>query len=380
MNSTERMLKLAGIEKSVIMEQEKQPITVTLGNMRLCDQINARVLAAEYGGQVTVCENGSRYDVTVEFKVTEDYEDTAENFMEAHILLSEKKMTKEQVKKREEIVKAMKEDSEKLKEEHGDDWKKVMYATATKQAMGESVEEAPECEEECVLEEGMSIPLGTILEKTRKDFMEFGKKYGKPVVSTVDGKMHAAIELDKSAGVSPPEQSKKAQEIKTAWSELKKSLDEKTPEHKQANSPVKEAASDDNNNFIQSDDEAPTNLNARMGINIEREHKIAVPKDIIAAIDKRISELKKSIEEYDTKGYNDDSMKHKAVTCLEQIKENLAAGDKEALKQAMIYNSTLMSPIKDLFPAQLEAFLAKGYFQEEPLNKFQHKEVKLDTE
>jgi hypothetical protein len=49
-------------------------------------------------------------------------------------------MTPDQEKKREEIVMAMKKDKEKLQARYGESWKAVMYATATKQAMSESVD------------------------------------------------------------------------------------------------------------------------------------------------------------------------------------------------------------------------------------------------
>ena len=49
-------------------------------------------------------------------------------------------MTPAQEKKREEIVMAMKKDKEKLQSRYGESWKAVMYATATKQAMRESVD------------------------------------------------------------------------------------------------------------------------------------------------------------------------------------------------------------------------------------------------
>ena len=53
----------------------------------------------------------------------------------------EREMTDAEMKKREEIVKGMKKDSEDMKKRYGAKWKDVMYATATKQAM-ESVDKA----------------------------------------------------------------------------------------------------------------------------------------------------------------------------------------------------------------------------------------------
>jgi len=51
----------------------------------------------------------------------------------------EEKMTDDEMKKREEIVKGMKDKEAELKKRYGDRWKSVMYATATKKAMEEAV-------------------------------------------------------------------------------------------------------------------------------------------------------------------------------------------------------------------------------------------------
>jgi predicted RNA-binding Zn-ribbon protein involved in translation (DUF1610 family) len=55
--------------------------------------------------------------------------------------MSEEEMTAAQEKKREEIVKSMKKKMGEFKDRYGDDAEKVMYATATKQAMKEEVQE-----------------------------------------------------------------------------------------------------------------------------------------------------------------------------------------------------------------------------------------------
>jgi hypothetical protein len=58
----------------------------------------------------------------------------------------QKKMTEEltdvQKKKRQEIVLAMKKGKKDLKDRYGDDWESVMYATATKKAKNESLDES----------------------------------------------------------------------------------------------------------------------------------------------------------------------------------------------------------------------------------------------
>jgi hypothetical protein len=64
----------------------------------------------------------------------------SEEGKDAAVYEENEKMTPAQEKKREEIVMAMKKDKEKLQSRYGESWKAVMYATATKQAMSESVD------------------------------------------------------------------------------------------------------------------------------------------------------------------------------------------------------------------------------------------------
>ncbi len=94
------------------------------------------------------------------------------------------------------------------------------------------------------------------------------------------------------------------------------------------------------------------------GIKKEEGDKIRVPANVKKDTKQRISELKSAIERYDDKGYNDKSIKQQAVDCLEQILENLHAGNVEGIKQAQIYFGTLMSPLTDFFPPTLINFLA----------------------
>lgn len=54
--------------------------------------------------------------------------------------LTEAEMTDEQKAKREEIVMAMKKNKKELQKRYGDRWGSVMYAVATKKAMGESLD------------------------------------------------------------------------------------------------------------------------------------------------------------------------------------------------------------------------------------------------
>lgn len=67
-----------------------------------------------------------------ELRAEDDDEDDDEDL--------EEEMSASQTKKREEIVKSMKDKKAEFQDKYGDKWKSVMYATATKQAMKESVE------------------------------------------------------------------------------------------------------------------------------------------------------------------------------------------------------------------------------------------------
>lgn len=175
--------------------------------------------------------------------------------------INEDAMTQEQKDKREEIVKAMKADADKLKAKYGDEWESVMYATATKQAMKES---------ETVAESG-------------------------------------------------------------------------------------------NNNFFQPVEDDKNELNVRMGVDLEKSRRVAVPKEVMKSIDTRIAEIEKAIEEYDDKGYNDKSIKLNAIEVLEKFKEHFRAGTVESHKEAQIYMGTLMGPILDLLPASVVRFVAASH-------------------
>ena len=59
---------------------------------------------------------------------------------ETNEFLIERKMTSGEIDKREKIVLSLKKKEDEFKKKYGDDWKSVMYATATKQAMGEEEE------------------------------------------------------------------------------------------------------------------------------------------------------------------------------------------------------------------------------------------------
>ena len=96
----------------------------------------------------------------------------------------------------------------------------------------------------------------------------------------------------------------------------------------------------------------------KMGVDVEEATKVKIPADVMKHVNKRLKELKAAIEDFDNKGYNDKSVKSRAVECLEKIKAHLEAGTQEQFKQAQVYYGTLMSPIFDMFPTQLINFLA----------------------
>lgn len=111
----------------------------------------------------------------------------------------------------------------------------------------------------------------------------------------------------------------------------------------------------------------------------EEKEKVKVDSEVIKHINQRISELKSAIELYDDKGYNDKSIKQTALDALEKIKSHLEAGTKKDVQDAKIFFTTLMSPITDMLPPKLGAFIAKmdnGMQVLQPSNALKMKEVK----
>jgi len=68
----------------------------------------------------------------------------AKKAVSENLELFERAMSDSEKKKKEDIVMAMKKDTAGMKDRYGDRWKDVMYATATKKAMGEEVEQIDE--------------------------------------------------------------------------------------------------------------------------------------------------------------------------------------------------------------------------------------------
>lgn len=200
--------------------------------------------------------------------------------------------------------------------------------------------------------------------------------HGKGFYVMVDGKEHCWCETKAEAdekALKLKEDGKNATVVPDK-KEVKESAEEEITNEEEANTTdateeegaeeseekdeeVKEAVVD---NFVQDDTDKDNTVANRTGTEAMKNKKITVPAKVKSAVSSRISELKKAIEEYDEKGYNDQSQKQKAIECLEQIMDHLASGDVEGLKHAQIYFGTLMSPITDLIPSQLVLFLANA--------------------
>lgn len=113
-----------------------------------------------------------------------------------------------------------------------------------------------------------------------------------------------------------------------------------------------------NTNFFQGVDDKDNTMQDRTGQHKDSTPTRKTPADVIKSVTQRKRELQKSIEQYDTKGFNQDSQKEKAIECLDKIIDNLASNSQDGFKQAQIYFATLMTPITDLFPSKLVLFLA----------------------
>jgi hypothetical protein len=93
-------------------------------------------------------------------------------------IIKEEKMTDTEMKKREDIVKAMKEKTSNFKAKYGDKAKEVMYATATKMAMKEGVELTGNDLDEMNLSELSKKTLGSYVKKASRDRFAQGVEAG----------------------------------------------------------------------------------------------------------------------------------------------------------------------------------------------------------
>jgi len=123
--------------------------------------------------------------------------------------MDEEKMTDDEMKKREEIVKGMKDKEADLKKRYGDRWKAVMYATATKKAMEEGVaikvtKTAPKIvKEDAVLDEAfkvgaMKLKDGSSVKLAKEDVQALDNLY-KNLNSSNRKKMQEKLEANKKS-------------------------------------------------------------------------------------------------------------------------------------------------------------------------------------
>lgn len=96
--------------------------------------------------------------------------------------MNEKEMTDAQMKKREKIVMSMKDNQAGFKKKYGKNWKNVMYATATKQAMKEDsadyYEEEYEIEEVGQIDELSKKTLSSYIDKAKDRYVKHASSTG----------------------------------------------------------------------------------------------------------------------------------------------------------------------------------------------------------
>ena len=84
--------------------------------------------------------------------------------------LLERKMTDAEMKKREEIVLSLKKKKKEFQDRYGDEWKDVMYATATKMAMGEAFYDLNIQQINSYLKGLASLPKKQVIDHLKKHF------------------------------------------------------------------------------------------------------------------------------------------------------------------------------------------------------------------
>ena len=158
------------------------------GKYKVTDGKTGKVLATfNSGGKAQkyvddIFQKGDYESLTVE--LDEEVEKKFTKFIEE---LDERKMTDGEKEEREEIVKKLKPKLQSFKDRYGDDAKKVMYATATKQAM-----------EEVEIEEKKSATGYELYHKTFSDAMQHAYAHAKSKGFVVDPK-----EIDDKVATGP---------------------------------------------------------------------------------------------------------------------------------------------------------------------------------
>lgn len=397
-----RLKYLSGINKKAATKPNST-VTERFGGIKMFQEASFRILAKHFGATDVALKESSAHSVgTVQFNEgtleasqqklnefksvwslylkTSNLEEAKAMAFKSEEEFLEEKMTAAQKAKREEIVLAMKKDADAMKEKYGDDWEKVMYATATKQALKEDKDEdekSGDLKDACW--DGYKA-VGTKKKngKTVPNCVPVNEDHGKGFYVMVDGEEHCWCETKDEADEKAEKLEKDGKKVKVvADKDIKEGKEheegadnekasaeksKKGSEEKvevESEKEVKEAVSVVDN-FVQDDTDKDNELAKRTGVDAMMNSKIKIPAKVKEAVKSRIAELEKSIEFYDEKGYNDQSQKQKAIECLQQIMADLEPENVEALKKAQIYFGTLMSPITDLIPSQLVLFLANA--------------------
>ena len=100
--------------------------------------VSGKVVRYDKGGYVPGVRTGGWPFYVVDVGEYESIKVPVDKVIKEAVEVSEAEMTDAQMKRREEIVKSMKDKEADFKDRYGDRWKEVMYATATKQAMSEA--------------------------------------------------------------------------------------------------------------------------------------------------------------------------------------------------------------------------------------------------
>lgn len=256
------------------------------------------------------------------------------------------------------LTDAQKEKLDKLKKQHEggsmqknmrdqygkEEGDRVFYATLTKMAKGEKVNES---EENDIIEEH-HFKKGDLVVSTLPD----GRKIkGTVKFSNYDPKGPTTqyyeyfLDVDGKDVKVPAKKTRKV-EREPALAEQAEAVD---------------VTAFDNTNLPSNAVDDMAQKAERTGFADRLETKMKHPKEVMKGIDTRIKELEQSIKRFDQNqfyGYN--SPKHNAIDSLKEIKRFLDMGDYDGFMQAQIYFGTLMSAIWDLLPASLVNYLHKG--------------------
>lgn len=359
----ERLKKLAGIDTTKKLQEAPKEVTVNLGNKRFTDLTGIRMAAKSCGGKVVVNESGNRFDVSVIFNNDEMVNENINSFKTAIGMVEESQKVpqidhaeyQERLKSKSEaelegIIKdamdAIKANPEAPKSQ-GYYQDEINYARMElnkrkKKTVNES--EHKESDEHSEKHEVQEDSDSTKVNKKEKQL------YALYVKEPDQDAYHMQFSDDTSAA------------CKQEWKDTKDSYKKgsKFKVVKVNDNPPTKITEGSENNFFQTVEDGENEIEERTGTEKEIEERIEVPAEVKKSVVDRILELTSSHDKYDTKGYNDNSTKVRAIKALEKIKAYLDDYTVENSKHCVIFYNTLMSPITDLFPAIAVNFILKG--------------------